>query len=566
MKKKVLSAAVLLATTAGSAQAINLSQTGMGEAFVSPFYTVRGGNTTLLSITNTTDEYKALKIRFREARNSREVLDFNIYLSPHDVWTAAVRDNGDGGAEIVSNDESCVAPRQLPRINAPIGSGELFRTAGFDGTLSNWPYDGGGKGSERTREGYFELFEMASLPNRSDAWDYGKGEAAATQDGINDALHDDNGKPNSCPGIHRAWADDRFNRDDDQQPTGGIFVNSMVIHPASGIAIDVPVTAFEAYADIPVHAAPGSIDPSFADTQPEQSVVHLNTHWDQQAVTYWDLWTQPEDAVTALLQTWQISNEFTLNPLTNGQTTWVVTLPVKHHYTDDLRGLATAQLFNDHTYLKPPFSQEFQYYRGQSCESYTLLQYNREEFTKNTADFSPSGSEKGSLCYETNVVNFANRLLSDGEIESNLFGSDELPVQVGGQSIGAHSTVALTDARFKSGWVGFQFTEAHQHLLNDSGTRAYIGLPAIGFRASNVANGSLVVDGEQMLANYAFSSEHVYNKNVLNPDDAERLDGRRDDHEEVKNAKNQGPVLPNGFCQYGAATAAEGSTDCSSSL
>ena len=42
-----------------------------------------------------------------------EVLDFNLYLSPFDVWTAAVFDpEGDdsGPAAVVSGDNSCTVP------------------------------------------------------------------------------------------------------------------------------------------------------------------------------------------------------------------------------------------------------------------------------------------------------------------------------------------------------------------------------------------------------------------------------------------------------------------------
>ena len=39
---------------------------------------------------------KAVKVRFLEGKNSREVLDFNLYLSAKDVWTAAIIPTTDG--------------------------------------------------------------------------------------------------------------------------------------------------------------------------------------------------------------------------------------------------------------------------------------------------------------------------------------------------------------------------------------------------------------------------------------------------------------------------------------
>lgn len=36
------------------------------------------------------DPPKAIKVRFREGRNAREVMDFNLHLSPDDVWSAHI--------------------------------------------------------------------------------------------------------------------------------------------------------------------------------------------------------------------------------------------------------------------------------------------------------------------------------------------------------------------------------------------------------------------------------------------------------------------------------------------
>ena len=79
----------------GAAQAVNLNPDGLGQVLIYPYYTTRadaGGNaySSLLSVVNTTSSAKAVKVRFLEGKNSREVLDFNLFLSKHDVWTAAI--------------------------------------------------------------------------------------------------------------------------------------------------------------------------------------------------------------------------------------------------------------------------------------------------------------------------------------------------------------------------------------------------------------------------------------------------------------------------------------------
>jgi hypothetical protein len=99
MNRKNLTAAVLaglagIAGVAGTAQAVNLNPDGLGEVLIYPYYTVNDGNQTLMTVVNTTGDAKAAKVRFLEGHNSREVLDFNLYLSEYDVWVAAIADGG----------------------------------------------------------------------------------------------------------------------------------------------------------------------------------------------------------------------------------------------------------------------------------------------------------------------------------------------------------------------------------------------------------------------------------------------------------------------------------------
>ena len=72
------------------AGAVNLNPDGLGQVLLYPYYTVNGGQQTVLSVINTTAVGKAVKVRFLEGYNSREVLDFNLFLSEFDVWTASV--------------------------------------------------------------------------------------------------------------------------------------------------------------------------------------------------------------------------------------------------------------------------------------------------------------------------------------------------------------------------------------------------------------------------------------------------------------------------------------------
>ena len=72
-----------------SAHAVHLNPRGLGQVLIYPYYTVNHQQT-LLSVVNSTPNGKALKLRFREAYDGREVAGFNVYLGPFDSWVGAV--------------------------------------------------------------------------------------------------------------------------------------------------------------------------------------------------------------------------------------------------------------------------------------------------------------------------------------------------------------------------------------------------------------------------------------------------------------------------------------------
>src|SRR3982751_1956274 len=123
----------------GAAQAVNVNPDGLGQVLIYPYYTTRAdaaGNTSnsLLSVVNSTSSAKAVKVRFLEGKNSREVLDFNLFLSAYDVWTAAV----------------------LPSPTVGTGTGVDFVNFAYSS-------DGAGSTLDRTREGYVEIIEMGTI-------------------------------------------------------------------------------------------------------------------------------------------------------------------------------------------------------------------------------------------------------------------------------------------------------------------------------------------------------------------------------------------------------------------
>jgi hypothetical protein len=176
MNRKNLTAAVLaglagVAGMAGAAQAqtaaaVNLNPDGLGEVLLYPYYTTNDDNTTLVTVVNTTDNAKAVKIRFLEAYNSREVLDFNLYLSPWDVWVAAIADSSAFGAEagvphLFIPDTSCTVPYLYgDAYNEDLGGGlQAFLPYFYTGDFE----DGGPTDISRTSEGYMQVIEMGTM-------------------------------------------------------------------------------------------------------------------------------------------------------------------------------------------------------------------------------------------------------------------------------------------------------------------------------------------------------------------------------------------------------------------
>lgn len=60
---------------------------GVGQALIYGYYNARGA-WDFIRVVNTSSVGVGAKVRFREGRNSNEVLDFGICLSAHDQWTA----------------------------------------------------------------------------------------------------------------------------------------------------------------------------------------------------------------------------------------------------------------------------------------------------------------------------------------------------------------------------------------------------------------------------------------------------------------------------------------------
>ncbi|MFT3790118.1 MAG: hypothetical protein QM741_03380 [Rudaea sp.] len=472
MKRTSLTTAVIagIAGVAGisnMASAVYLNQDGLGQVLIYPYYTVRGDNTTLLTVVNTTAQGKAVKVRFLEAYDSREVLDFNLYLSPHDVWTAGVVPVGDG-AGVWTNDNSCTVP------TVPTGSAANaypFQTYAYDGTIGDT--DGGPTDVDRTNEGYVELIEMGTVVN--------------TDDGSLAAITHSAGVPANCAKVNAAWGDGGYwatsATADIAAPTGGLFGDGAIINVPGGTISGYAADAIDQFYVIANHTAPGSLQPSIASATSTTSYVFAPSPSSTTPTLVTTTYAAGIDAVSSLFTADWIYNEYWTAGGTAANSEWVVTFPTKRFYVDpDQTGGVAYQ----------PFDAVFD---GVSCAPITLATYDREEKSPvGTVNFSPSPTHGNSLCYEAQVVAFNQGTVKPGVASAVL------------------DSVLATNIPVPSnnGWVGIDLYDGatSTHYLpatyTTAGANVFRGLPVTGFWVANLVNGN--VDG--VLSNYSALFRH----------------------------------------------------------
>lgn len=462
----VVSGGAMMAMTA-PAHAMNVSQNNVGQVLLFPYYTVKNGFDTVFTVTNTSDKTAVFKVRFREALNSREVRDFNVILSPHDHWAGAVTATTAGGAMFRTYDKTCTSPR-LPGMvaNADRAASGSKGEVDFTSALYSSPYnDGAAQTIDRTQEGYFEVILMGVSDLDT---------ATSTNTLEYNAKHV-GGVPRNCETVDNLFLDVPTNFVHMTAPENVLKGHVTYINVASGKAIDAEPTAIEDFqTGGNIVASPGSAVPDLRDGDVVSTINFLDNGAAVNAVVA----SGSEDAVTNLLQAASVVNEYATGA--GAATSWVITFPTKHHYTDAYTSTGTSS-----GTASAPFSEWFSTgTAGKSCDNIGMSLYNREEGTVVSVDntqFSPynPSSPTVSLCYEANVVDFNS---------SSVFGS------------GTNRLAVDTSAVGSAGWAQLNFTETPAAT---TGLNGMLGLPAIGFSA-------IMRDAESASVNYGSSTEHSF--------------------------------------------------------
>lgn len=109
----IMAAVILMVASAWAFNAeehVSIAPNGKGDALIVPQFIALVGWDTKLTVINTCDKMSVVaKVVVRSGGNTKELLDFFIYLSPTDVWTGTLgyRDNGTG-PRMYSEDDSVV--------------------------------------------------------------------------------------------------------------------------------------------------------------------------------------------------------------------------------------------------------------------------------------------------------------------------------------------------------------------------------------------------------------------------------------------------------------------------
>ena len=489
-KKTTMSLALTTALAGGAlmgmsapAQAVNIAQDGLGEVLIFPYYTTREGWSTYFNVTNTSDRTVIAKVRWREGVNSREVRDFNIVLSPYDVWTAATVNTADG-AKMVTSDNSCTAPQLLPmggNLN-----GVDFTELAYSGTHA----DGGDATKDRTREGYFTIIEM------------GVARTENVQTAV-DALHiggtpNNTQLPRNCANIvARTQNDFAALAAEFDEPQNVLKGRAVLINTASGVAAGYDPTVLANFYN-PLGTDGVSANDNLVEL-PASDFPNLNNAFPPVAQWIDDtpgvgpiLQTvpgfapmRPVDAVSVLFNRSAVINDY--NIATDSETDWVVTSPTKRYYVDEANSVFAAVTPEGGFAPAYPFDasvsgEEFSsVVLGTSCFDIRLNIWDREEYKANeivNLQFSPPipGAPGDKLCYETNVISFG---------DSNVLGS-QLRLEV-----------PATGLPGDNGWAELNF-----------GLSGVEELPVLGMRVERRQK-------DTIQASFGFANAHSFKRNTI---------------------------------------------------
>ena len=446
------------------------------------------------------------------------MLDFNLWLSPRDVWTGQINDNGTGGT-LTTTDRSCTAP-QVSGSYAGVAASP-FLNSYYAGLVSGVPGDSGGTSLDRTREGYVEIIEMGVLANGVDA-----ASSPSTPQGHYIAAKSsmaptESPEPPLAPRYKLMACSSTAATS--SSLVGGLTGNGIIINSGSGTEFAyTPVAlsnSFNSALPMRFTLIRATSPPTLNNASPARSDVFVATAGTPTVLTVLDWTVAPAlgtgiDAVSAALMRSSIINEYDISP--NFKTDWVVTQPTKRAYVFPVAAPAIGPFANLFTGTSP---------NATACDPVLVTGYDREEapyFQQSGITFSPapagSVSGFGNICYEATVITIAPSGTAAPAVNTaspnGIFGS----VNTGFIAMPANGVGTPVAPNYIAGWIGLYPTASvaapagNNHpgqfmsgggsgavvttllasgglrgalqVHTDAVARRYRGLPVIGFQAT----------------------------------------------------------------------------------
>jgi hypothetical protein len=504
--------------------AVSHSDTGLGEVGLIPYYTSRDGYVTNISVANTSDVYvAAFKIRILEGANSREARDFNVFLSPDDVWTATIALGEDGMPYIQTVDTSCAAPTTVvPQPGESVAAqrqrgfvvvGQTpdgrdikqldFTNIGYAGG-STQPADGGSTDIERTQDGHVEIVAMgvadpAESPLAARAVHGPTLDCAAlanVYEPVSATITVSGSGPLECNldtpfAVGDVVGGNAAFEAEFCEPLNVLKVAADILRVDQGVSTGLPVSMLSNFfnpdtVEDPLAPAaadlmdfPGTITPNLEAAFPPISAQIANGA--PIIESFNPPLGRPVDAVSSLFSATAVLNEYAIGGAAQAQNAWVVTFPTKNYYVDTDRNASGVPI---------PFQEMFQP-SGESCVDVGFDYFDREEASPQSPPGVilpspipidvPVGNE---ICEEVQTINFT---------EDGLLGAR------------TNYLVPLEEG-FTSGWMRLTFPGAGA-ITGDSGI-VFNGLPVIGFSFKTLDNG---VAGPNALT-YGITTAHAYQR------------------------------------------------------
>ena len=314
----------------GAHAAMTLSPRGTGQVLLYPAYSVIGGQSTLVTLVNTSARAKAVQLTFREGYMGREVITVRLFLGPRDVWNGTAFQLSTVSQEpaLIASDRSCAVPVTIGGT-LPLPDGRIA-----------WQFSRANIGDlpialalYKPWQGSIEAIELGEIKS---------GSALAA------AVTAANGQPPSCAGVDSADLSTALD-----PPGGKLYGSFALVNAGAGSIFSGNATAIDGFSVTSLGGLPladlaqgrtsaGAADPVEArvDVDGRQVVVKYPR---ERAI----------DAVSALLMADAVSGEFVVDPIAGAKTDWVLTMPTRRYYVDPAAGGQQTPPFNGLPHMAP---------------------------------------------------------------------------------------------------------------------------------------------------------------------------------------------------------------------